>query len=168
MDLTSSIGDPMMQRSFQILLLLFAAAVTGFVAAGISQTRAPSLPGPLYRVESITASPEGFEVTLDRGTRFRIDTLQNLINARNIVLLYPGKSITLTREGTDPNRVSGDAQCEWIVPLLEQNPDSRTAERYRQLREPGVVDASIAARSAPPAQDVDREYMRRSICAVRQ
>ena len=158
----------MIHRNVQVILLFLAAAVSGFMAARVLPLSTPTLPGPLYAVESIIASPDGFEATLGGGHRFRIDTLQDTLNARNIVLLYPGKSVALRRQAADPNRSSGNTQCEWIIPLLEQNPDERTVARYRQLRAAGVADASLAARSGGTGQEGVSEYMQRSICAVRQ
>lgn len=151
-----------MRRSMKLVLALITGGTAGFAAS--SQVRSePTLPGPIYQVESIIAADDSYQVVLDRGRAFRVDVRNDSINARNIILLHAGKQVALVRDGA--GRRPGE-RCDWIVPLLEQHPDPRVEDLYKRVRTDEAGRMRQTAGLSAPGNGSSSDYVLRSLCAV--
>lgn len=153
-----------MRRSVKVILALIAGGAAGLAAGSLVRSE-PTLPGPIYQVDSIIAGDDAYEVVLDRGPRFRVDIRNDSINARNIIFLHAGKQVALAREGA--GRRAGE-RCDWIVPLLEQHPDPRVEDLYSLVRAGEAGRPRLTAGSPGPGDGTRPDYLQRSICAVRR
>jgi hypothetical protein len=125
-------------------MVLLLAIVSGSLAAYATMRLMGERTSPLsafWQVVAIAEHPRGYQLNLGEGFRFLVDTASAHSNARNIALLYEGKTVAISDD---------DRDCVMITPLLQQGSTPADAgsipgahlTRFYQYRSGRVVRAA--------------------------
>jgi hypothetical protein len=130
------------------MLLLLLALVSGGLAAyatmRLLQERTSALPA-YQHVIAIAGDPKGYDVIIGFSGKLRVDTTGVPANARNMALLYEGKTVAVTDD---------DRSCVTITPLLQVDPPELALDRYQELISLGFSNTDLAVSYALPAQTI--------------
>ncbi|MDP3274613.1 MAG: SUMF1/EgtB/PvdO family nonheme iron enzyme [Deltaproteobacteria bacterium] len=96
--------------------------VAGLVQCGVGRVDAPSMPfvfgrepaEPEVRVGISTVALDATEVTVERFRRFMSAPRGEVINA-GATVMYPGGSVTVSREFLPPVSTDSDVRCNWTA-----------------------------------------------------
>lgn len=133
-----------MARWARRLGLLVGAVVAGLTAAYATmrlmhESTARELPAR-YTVAAMDDRPGGITVVLDDGRRIAVDTADDAWNALHLPLVYPGKTVTLTRNPAG----EANGRCTMLVPLLQMDRPVLEQAEYDRLRAAGLADRELA------------------------
>ena len=125
-----------------LLLASVAGGLAAYATMRLLKERTSGLPAT-WRVVAIADDPNGYRLNLGGGFRFLVDTANADSNARNMALLYEGKTVAVTDD---------DRNCVTITPLLQPDPPPLVLARYQELISLGFTNTDLAVSYALPAQ----------------